>query len=399
MELPPHLAGVYDLVKDVAPLGLPDEEERMKAARSWVDLGLELRRSSGEVEAAARHAWTANKGGDVTAFQAHWEDENGLGRRLEEGSRGALLTGLGTMAIVILRVMWKAYVVYVVAILAASLLAALAAGPASTVIRYARVMGARRTLAQMRKKFREQVELVVRDTLHRAGVIGYWLIPAYTAPVITSVSSLWDLDLMRSDKEAQRLTEEVLRETPAGRAALAWAKDHGITVIYQDDSLLGADGAYMDEVDVLALDVAGRTPEELAEAFVHEVNHARNEGKPNPLTMGREEYIKAAIEEEVDGEVKAHEMRVQLAAARGESWGWESSYGYAYQAAVEQENERRREQDLPPLTADATRRIGDEAGREALREWARSAGYEQEFERRWDLRFLQPVLDVAAPDW
>ncbi|TDC08260.1 hypothetical protein E1267_10900 [Nonomuraea longispora] len=399
MELPPHLASVHDLVKDVAPLGLPDEEERMKVARSWVDLGLELHKSSGEVESAARRAWTANKGGDVTAFQASWEDEHGPGRRLEAGGKGALLTGLGTMAIVILRVVWKAYVTYVVAILAASLLASLAAGPASTVIRYTRVMGARRTLTQMRTKFRQQTALVVRDTLHRARMLAYAAAPVFAAPVFVSATNLWGLGTLRSNEEAQRLTEEVLRETPAGRAALAYAKDHGITVVYQGDSLEGALGGYTDALNVIALDYAGRTPEQLAEVFVHEVNHARTDGDPYPIGMDRDEYVKAAIEEEVDGEVKAHEMRMQLAAARGEPEDWSSDYGFAYKDAVGRENDQRQQQHLPPLSAEAERRVGDEAGREALREWARSAGYEEQFEQQWKRRYLRPVADAATPDW
>ncbi|MEO3792952.1 hypothetical protein ABGB14_22285 [Nonomuraea sp. B10E15] len=301
----------------------------------------------------------------------------------------------------ILRVMWKAYVVYAVAILAVSLLAALAAGPASAYIRQARVAGARRALAQMRKKFGEHVESVVRDTLHRARMLASALLPLYAAPVLQSALGIYrgGAGLMRSDEEAQRRTEEVLRETPAGREALAWTEEHGITVVYKPGGLDGALGSYQDKLNLLLIGVSGQTPEELAETFVHEVNHARNEGEPNPLGMGREEYIRAAIEEEVDGQVKAYEMRRQLAAARGEQLVHEGEYGWAYHDAVSVENTERERRGQPSLSADEAQRVGDEAGREALRAWARSAGYEEQFGQEWSLRFLRPVADILVPEW
>ncbi|MEO3792953.1 hypothetical protein ABGB14_22290 [Nonomuraea sp. B10E15] len=76
-------------MKDVAPLGSPDEEQRIRSARAWIDLGLGLRTASAEAESAARHAWTVNKGGDVAAFQAHWEGDNGPGQRRSRGQARA----------------------------------------------------------------------------------------------------------------------------------------------------------------------------------------------------------------------------------------------------------------------------------------------------------------------
>lgn len=362
MELPPQLAGVYDLVKDVAPLGSPDEEQRMRSAHAWVDLGLGLRTASTETESAARHAWTLNEGGDVKAFKAHWEGENGPGRQLAAGSEGALLTGLGTMAIVLLRVMWKAYVIYALAILAASLLAALAAGPASAFIQHARVAGVRHALMQMRKKFGEHVQSVIRDTLRRAKGLALTLIPLYAMPIAWPALQLYaGAGLLRPDKEAQRRTEEVLRETPAGREALAWAKDHSITVVYRPGGINGnaAVGGYADELDLLLIDTRDRTPEQLAETFVHEVNHARNEGKPNPIGMGREEYIEAALNEEVDGYVKAYEMTRQLEAARGED-------------------------------------VSPPPDREEIREQFRYA-YEKQFDKEWGKRYFVAGQDFLIP--
>ncbi|QFY12253.1 hypothetical protein GBF35_41885 [Nonomuraea phyllanthi] len=374
---------VHKLVKDVAPFGLPDEQERLQSARSLVDFGLELRTASGEIEPAARHVFAANKGSDVAAFQVQWEGEKGPRRQLVAGSDGALLTGLGTMAIVVVRIAWKAFVIYVLAYLAVCLLAALMAGPAREFVRLARIMGARRALALMRKKLSRLVETVIRDSLHRARKLSGVSAALYAIPMATWAGGLsTDFRTFRSDEEARRITEDVLRETPAGRQALAWAKEHRITVLYQQGSPDDVSGAYYDDMNVLRIFVGGQTAEELAATFVHEVNHARNEGKPNPLSMGREEYIRAAIEEEVDGEVKAHEMRVQLAAARGEDWGWASTYGMAYRDAVSMEADRRRQQGLPELSANEIRRIGDEAGRDALREH-RFLGYPERFEQEW----------------
>ncbi|MEU7862194.1 hypothetical protein [Nonomuraea sp. NPDC049141] len=118
-----------------------------------------------------------------------------------------------------------------------------------------------------------------------------------------------------------------------------------------------------------------RSAEDLAATFVHEVNHARHQGGPDPLTMGREEFVNAAVQEEIDGEIRAHEFQVQLGTARGERYTGDSDYGYAYQTAIENENYRRHEQGRAELTAQEAQRVGDRAGRKALQEWARSAGY------------------------
>ncbi|KAB8190608.1 hypothetical protein FH608_034400 [Nonomuraea phyllanthi] len=406
MELPSQLAGVHSMVEDVAPFPPPDEEERLGSARAWIDLGLALRTASAEMEPAARHLWQTNEGADVAAFKKHWEGEDGPGRQLAAGSEAALQSGIGTLIYVLLRAMWKGLIIYVLVWLAISLLAAVLTGPAvREFIRLAKVRGARMSLTTIRESLRQLISGILRDTLRKARGILSNLGVVFAAPVVSPALAVWKLDygMMDSDEDARRRTEEVLRETPAGREALAWAKKHGITVIFNHSDLNDSEGIvglgdFNDELDVLRIGGANtRSPEDLAATFVHEVNHARHQGGPNPLTMGREEFVNAAVQEEIDGEIRGHEFRVQLAAARGEPYTGSSDYGRAYQAAVHDENYRRSEQGLPELTADEAQRVGDRAGREALQEWARSTGYYEQFNRQYDLRFLEPIKILGTP--
>lgn len=406
MELPSQLAGVHSMVEDVAPFPPPDEEERLGSARAWIDLGLELRKASAEMEPAARHLWKSNEGTDVAAFKKYWEGEDGPRQQLAAGSEAALQSGIGTLIYVLLRAMWKGLIIYVLVWLAISLLAAVVTGPAvREFIRLAQVRGARMSLTTIRESLRQLIGGLLRDTLGKARGILSSLGVVFAAPVLSPVLAVWKLGYgtMDSDENARRRTEEVLRETPAGRDALAWAKEHGITVLFNHSDLNDREdvvglGDFSDELDVLRIGGANtRSPEDLAETFIHEVNHARHQGGPNPLTMGREEFVNAAVQEEIDGEIRAHEFRVQLAAARGEQYHGSSDYGYAYQTAVDDENYRRREQGRPELTAEEAQRVGDRAGREALQEWARSAGYYEQFNHQYDLRFLEPIKILGTP--
>jgi hypothetical protein len=167
-------------------------------------------------------------------------------------------------------------------------------------------------------------------------------------------------------------TERVLNETPIGREALQWARDHGVTIVYRPGA--GKDlGAYYSDVHNRITIESTWPPEVRAGTVVHEVNHARNRNTPDPKKMKREEYVHAAIEEEVNGtvlEIKSHQ---QLQRSRGRTnrpsdIGLQRAYEQAYREAVARENALRTRTGLPPLSAEEAERWGTRAGRRRVRQ-------------------------------
>jgi hypothetical protein len=161
-------------------------------------------------------------------------------------------------------------------------------------------------------------------------------------------------------------TERVLNETPLGRDALQFARDNNVTVVYRP----GGGSYYNRRTNTIYID-SSRTPEDMAGIFIHEVNHARNRDHPDPNDMGREEYIDAAIDEEVDGEVLEIQNNQQLEQARGRplpNVGLQREYEDAYENAINQARQGRAQQGQPPLSPEEERRIGEAAGRQVIEE-------------------------------
>ncbi|MEV8635116.1 hypothetical protein AB0395_26010 [Streptosporangium sp. NPDC051023] len=398
MELSGALASMYALLKDVAPLPDDDDEaERLAVGRAWSELGGELRKTAKQIEPTAEHLTATNQGTDTDAFQAMWHGEEGPSRRLAAGATVADLTAAGTMAVVVLRAAWKLLVLYHLAVLAVALARALAAGPLGYFIWASRLVGVRLALRTLLLQARKHIGEVVIGTLVRAkGILTgplFLIGPVYPAGLVLQYLTAYGLE--PSDEEARRKTEELLAQTPMGREALAWAREHGVTVLFHKGEIGNLSektrtaGNYNDGLDVLRIGLTDqRSPEDLAETFVHEVNHARNQNTPDPLRMGRQEYIEAAIAEEVEGNVKKHEFAQQLAEIRNPGVTVLDTYRSAYENAINKETQNRILAKQPPLTGGEEHRIGDQAARAALREECIAAGYEKNYGTEWDRRQL-----------
>jgi hypothetical protein len=119
-------------------------------------------------------------------------------------------------------------------------------------------------------------------------------------------------------EELRARTERLLGETELGRAALAWVREHDelgargdlYNVVYTEGT-----ASHYDGLRRTIFIGADQSPEEVSNVYVHEVHHAQHPESPDPREMGRQQYIDAAIDEEVDGFVLQARANQQLEAA------------------------------------------------------------------------------------
>ncbi|WP_406318920.1 hypothetical protein OHA77_16325 [Streptosporangium sp. NBC_01639] len=400
LELPAGLASLHGLLGDDAPWPDPDEDDRLRSARAWFDLGDEVKAASTQLDQVAELVSARNSGDDVDAFDREYNDEEGLRQTLAKSGAAANLTGLGTLAVVLFRVVWKGLVIYFLAMLLLALMRAALSGPSGGIWAALRVAASRRSLRYLLERLKLNIGQITTNTVRQARN----LLPI--AAVVSVAYSLVPLPIMiknvglfKSDEQARRETEQILNATPMGREALAWAREHGVTILYQDlgDPLVA--GLYSDEFNIIQVDTSGSTttPEDMAGAVVHEVNHARRDGTPDPLLMSREEYIAAAIDEEAAGEVLAIKFGGQYDKAHGNHDGSWTNYGYDYHAsyenAVEQAETDRRNAGEAPLTTSERQRIGEQSGQAEIAKQMRNSYFPQQFGDAWDKRFLGTVID------
>ncbi|WP_143118377.1 MULTISPECIES: ImmA/IrrE family metallo-endopeptidase [Actinomadura] len=164
----------------------------------------------------------------------------------------------------------------------------------------------------------------------------------------------------------QTETESVLNETQLGRDALKWVKDHGVRVVYR-----AGGGSYYDgDANVFYVDT-NQTPEERANTFVHEVNHAEHRDDPDIDDLSREDFIDKSIDEETEGTVEAIQNNQQLQRNRGGNSPdtlLQQEYEDAYNDAVRRENAARAKAQRPPLDAAGEKAVGEKAGRERVKQ-------------------------------
>lgn len=154
-------------------------------------------------------------------------------------------------------------------------------------------------------------------------------------------------------EQARKRTEKILNETPLGRDALSWIKQHGVQVVYRP----GGGSYYSDDDNVFYVDT-NQPPEEVAAVFVHETNHARNRYKPDVHKLSRADFIDQALDEEAHGTVLQIQENEQLQAKRGKDHVpdtiLQNEYDTAYDDAVAAAGGN--------LTAAQKRQIGERAG-------------------------------------
>lgn len=166
----------------------------------------------------------------------------------------------------------------------------------------------------------------------------------------------------------QTETERVLNETPLGREALEWARNNGVPFRFRR----GGGSFYDEQSNQITVDSSTPAADRAA-AIVHEVNHARNRGTPDPRSMTRTQYVNASINEEVDGvilEIRANQQLQQARAGTVQppNVSMQTQYEAASYRAVQQENARRARAGQPALSAAEARRVGEAAGRRRVRQ-------------------------------
>ncbi|MEV4245502.1 hypothetical protein AB0J63_19075 [Streptosporangium canum] len=400
LELPAGLASLHGLLRDDAPWPDPDEDERLLSARAWFELGEETKAASTQLDHVAELVSARNSGDDVDAFDSEYNDQEGLRQTLADSGAAANLTGLGTLAVALFRVIWKGIVIYFLAMLLLALMRAALSGPSGGIWAALRVAYSRRSLRYLLERLKLNIGQITINTVRQArGLLS-------KAPYVAIAYSLTPLPvlitktgILTSDEQARRETEQALNATPMGREALAWAREHGVTILYQDFGDTWEVGRYTDGLNVIQVDTSGftTTPAEMAAVVVHEINHARRDGTPDPLLMSREEYIAAGIDEEAAGEVLRIKFGGQYDKAHGSqdgSWGqYEYDYHDGYENAVKQAETDRRNAGEAPLTASERQRIGEQGGQAEIAKQMRRSPYPQKYGDAWDKRFFTMPIE------
>ncbi|MEU5880331.1 hypothetical protein [Spirillospora sp. NPDC047279] len=165
----------------------------------------------------------------------------------------------------------------------------------------------------------------------------------------------------------QEETEAVLGETQLGRDALRWVRENGVRVVYR----AGGGSYYSSGENTFYIDT-NQSPEERANTFVHEVNHAQSPDFPDADDMEKDEFVRRSIDEETEGTVEAILNNQQLQRARGPGQVpdtlLQGEYQDAYDKAIRDENAARARNQRPPLTPEQERELGQRAGTDRVRQ-------------------------------
>lgn len=128
---------------------------------------------------------------------------------------------------------------------------------------------------------------------------------------------------------------ELLQQSPTGREALRYAREHNVNVRL----VPGIGSQYNPPTGPIDLDTNGGA-QDMALTFVHEINHARGEIEgthPNIMTAPRATYVNGMIAEEVDGTVASIVAKMELQRAGTTvtaTFPLEAQYVTAYNTAI-----------------------------------------------------------------
>ncbi|MEQ4721940.1 hypothetical protein [Nonomuraea sp. B19D2] len=281
------------MIADVAPLGSHgDDLNRLQGASSSLDVATEAKNGQTGTNEAVSHVRTAgNLSDDMTASEDHVRVAQA---EADKGGVAAAVSGTATMLLVVLKVVWRLYVIAALISLLIAIARYFAFGPAVGSV------GTRSYIAYLREKMRTALAGIKKNIRHNpvaalkhakallsAGarrnvgtvtyITGLASIPAF---VTAGLAVPWD-----NNEEARDLTEQSLRQTEEGRAALAYARDHNITVTYRNG--LSSDdlrSRYYPNTNMLILGAEGfgswERPHDLAEDFIRHIDVAKgNDGR------------------------------------------------------------------------------------------------------------------------
>ncbi|MEU4223695.1 hypothetical protein AB0F17_05330 [Nonomuraea sp. NPDC026600] len=330
-ELPAGLRMVHSFVAADAPYPRSDEMSRLQGSGSWMDLASAAKDGKAQADPAAAQVRAAgNHSGDVNVF----EDDYGLeSKRMDDGFVAAALVGTGTAALVVFKTAWKYLVVITLIVLLLALIRGFRLGPVLGVLfGRRRIMETRQALAVALAQVEGNIArgAVTSLQLARRMLTRAMIIPgAQTAlaGVNTMTLNPWD-DI----PQAREDTERVLNETAAGREALAYAREHGITTLYQSgENIQWSD--YNRQLNVIRIggaDTAGS--EALAAEFVRQVHMAKDRWGNSPVGTGFDEYSSARDKQEEAANQEAYRMGSQLGHEQEARDTYvDSGYGSSYQ--------------------------------------------------------------------
>jgi Domain of unknown function (DUF4157) len=187
-----------------------------------------------------------------------------------------------------------------------------------------------------------------------------------------------------TDDERWKEVQEFVKASPTGQNALDLQKKYSIALKWQPGG-----GSYYDASSKSMVLDSALNAEQVALNFVHEMNHAQfdQEGKgahgkdKNISTMGREEYVKSMLDEEVEGTCLSIETKMELEAAGqkvSSKYPLEDEYRAAYDKVTGGKGGAKKDADKgadPKDAKDATKDAGSKKDDDAA---AKSGGAKAE---------------------
>ncbi|MEU7827675.1 hypothetical protein [Nonomuraea sp. NPDC049129] len=330
-ELPPALRAVHGFVAADAPWPKSDDMSRLQGAGSWLDLASAAKDGKAQADPAAAHVRAAgNYSGDINVFENEYSLES---RRMDDGSVATALVGAGTTALVVFKTAWKYLLVITLLVLLISLIRGFQLGPVlGALFGRRRIMETRKALALALGQVERNIArgAVTSLQLARHMLARLMIIPgAQTALAGVNTLTLkpWD-----NNSQAQEDTERVLNETAAGREALAYAREHGITTLYQSgQNIQWSD--YNRQLNVIRIGGAETASSEaLAGEFVRQVHMAKDRWGNSPVGTDFAEYSAARDKEEQAANQEAYRMGSQLGHEQAARETYlDGGYGSSYQ--------------------------------------------------------------------
>ena len=143
-----------------------------------------------------------------------------------------------------------------------------------------------------------------------------------------------------SDDERWKQVQDFVKASATGQNAIDLQKKYSITIKWQ-----AGGGSYYDSSSKSMVLDSSLNAEQVALNFVHEMNHAEfdKDGKgahgkdKNLSTMGREDYVKSMLDEEVEGTCLSIETKMELETAGqkiSSKYPLEDEYRAAYEKAT-----------------------------------------------------------------
>ncbi|TMR96946.1 hypothetical protein [Nonomuraea basaltis] len=337
-ELPSALQQVHSLVAADAPWPRSDETSRLDGAGSFLDLASASQGGRSQADSAVAHVRTAgNTGDDMYVFENSYGVE---AERMDDAFVANALVGTGTTALVVLRTVWKFVVVLSLIALLVALIQGFRLGPVlGALFARSRVMGTRQALRTALGQVERNIQTGAVASLQVAKrLLARAMIVPGMQTALVAVNAL-TLDPFVHNPEAQKDAERVLEQTAEGREALAYAKEHGITTLYQGEMNL-AWSDYNRGLNVIRIgsaDTAGA--EALAGEFVRQVHMAKDRWEPSSGDIG--EYMRERGAEEDAANQAAYRMGSQLGHEQAARHTYlEGGHGAGYQKLYEEHNDR-----------------------------------------------------------